>query len=406
MTSSRESHHAPRSVAAHAAAVEELLRPVVDRLSGHPETVPLSAARGRVLAESVTAPLDLPPFDNSQMDGYAARSVDLPGTLRVGATIAAGHSDAALAPEPSPGTAAPIMTGAMLPAWADAVVPVEAAVPSRFLDEGEEISLPAAPAGQFVRTRGSDVALGSGALEAGTVLGPSQIALLAALGVARVSVRPLLRVALLSTGDELVPVGEPLPTGRIHDSNGPMLTAALREAGAGVVQAHTQEDSPQGFRDALARLDGVDLVISTGGVSQGAFEVVKQGLSEGVDFVSVAMQPGGPQALGTVRIAGADVPFLGFPGNPVSSLVSFEMFLRPLLAGTRPRIALRLEGAADKPAGKHQVRRGRLNGDRVTLVGGPGSHLLHALAHSDCLVHLPVGLGHAPDGTEVEVWVL
>ncbi|WFR85096.1 gephyrin-like molybdotransferase Glp [Arthrobacter sp. Y-9] len=395
-----------RSVDEHAAAVRDLLRPTLDRLDREVVAVPLAEARGRVLARPVTAPLDLPPFDNSQMDGYAIRSADVPGRLTAVATIAAGHAEAALAPEPGPRSAAPIMTGAMMPAWADAVVPVEAAEPSRFVTTGEEVALPEAPAGQFVRARGSDVARGTMVLDAGVRLGAPQIALLAALGLVDVPVREALRVAVLSTGDELVQPGETLPPGRIYDSNGPMLAAALDDAGAKVSLVQAQEDSPDGLRAALARLDGVDLVVSTGGISQGAFEVVKQGLEDGVDFVAVALQPGGPQALGSVTIASGPVPFLGFPGNPVSSLVSFEMFLRPLLAGSRPSVRAVLEGAADSPAAKHQVRRGVLRDGRVRLEGGPGSHLLHALAQADCLVHLPVGLERADDGAEVEVWIV
>ncbi|MDQ0708259.1 molybdopterin molybdotransferase [Arthrobacter woluwensis] len=395
-----------RSVDEHAAAVRDLLRPLLDRLERDAVTVPLAEARGRVLARPVIAPLDLPPFDNSQMDGYAVRSADVPGPLTAVATIAAGHAEAALAPESGPRSAAPIMTGAMMPAWADAVVPVEAAEPPRFVTTGEEVTLPGAPAGQFVRARGSDVARGTTVLDAGARLGAPQIALLAALGLVEVPVREALRVAVVSTGDELVQAGEALPPGRIYDSNGPMLAAALDDAGARVSLVQAQEDSPEGLRATLSRLDGVDLVVSTGGISQGAFEVVKQGLEDGVEFVSVALQPGGPQALGAVTIASGPVPFLGFPGNPVSSLVSFEMFLRPLLAGPRPSVRAVLEGAADSPTAKHQVRRGILRDGRVRLEGGAGSHLLHALAQADCLVHLPVGLDRADDGAEVEVWIV
>lgn len=395
-----------RSVDDHAAAVRALLRPVLDRLDRDAVAVPLTEGRGRVLARPVIAPLDLPPFDNSQMDGYAVRSGDAPGRLTAVPTIAAGHAEAALAPEPGPRAAAPIMTGAMLPAWADAVVPVEAADPPRFVATGEEVTLPEAPAGQFVRAQGSDVTRGTTVLDAGVRLGAAQIALLAALGLVEVPVREPLRVAVLSTGDELVQPGDPLPTGRIYDSNGPMLAAALEDAGASVRTVQAQEDSPEGLRTVLSRLDEVDLVLSTGGISQGAFEVVKQGLDGDVDFVSVALQPGGPQAAGVVTIASGPVPFLGFPGNPVSSLVSFEMFLRPLLAGPRPCVRALLEGAADSPAAKHQVRRGALRDGRVRLAGGAGSHLLHALAQADCLVHLPVGLERAGDGAEVEVWIV
>ncbi|MFJ3958697.1 gephyrin-like molybdotransferase Glp [Arthrobacter sp. NPDC090010] len=407
MTSTpEETRRTPRSVEDHATSARQLLEPTLARLSGNPATATLDAALGRVLAAPLAAPLALPSFDNSQMDGYAARSTELPGALRVTEPIAAGHTGQAIAADPGPGWAVPIMTGAMLPAWADAVVPVESARPARFVTAGETIELPAAPAGQFVRKRGEDVRAGEEVLPAGTVLGPAQIALLAALGRAEVAVRQPLRVALLSTGDELVSVGEPLPLGRIYDSNGPMLAAALRDAGAIPQVVRVQDDSPVGLREVLAHLEGVDLVLSTGGISQGAFEVVKLGLGTSVEFGAVAMQPGGPQAHGMVGTADGPVPFLGFPGNPVSSLLSFEVFLRPLLAGSRPRHRLRLAEAVDSPRAKHQIRRGVVTDDGVRLEGGPGSHLLRAMALADCLVHLPVGLERAEAGSEVEVWTL
>ena len=406
----------PRSVAAHRAAVGELLG---SRFRAHPpaaETLPLAAARGRVLAADVHAPGNLPPFTNSQMDGYAVRAADLAGTgspvrLAVAARIPAGSAPAPL----QPGTAAPVMTGAMLPEGADAVVPIEAADPNSFLPEGTEaaVLLPAGiPPGQFVRAAGSDIGEGALALAGGTVLGPLQLGLLAALGVAEVQVRQRPRVLLLTTGDEVREPGQPLAPGQIHDANTTLLRTALEDAGAEVLRSRILADSPQEFLEQLRAdlsADAPDLILTSGGISKGAYEVVRQALaSSDVVFLSVAMQPGGPQGLGTVD----GVPFLGFPGNPVSSLVSFEMFLRPALTAVtgapvaRTEVRARLAVALDSPAGKYQVRRGRYTAGTVEPVGGPGSHLVHALAASNALIFVPVGTGHLAAGEEVTVLLL
>ncbi len=393
-----------RTVTEHQTAVAELLRPRFEKRGA--ESVPLPQALHRLLAEDLRAPVALPPFDNSQMDGYAVRSAESGARLPALAAIAAGQQ-AALLP---PGRTVPIMTGAMLPAGADAVVPVEAAQPARFVSAGESVLLPEAPAGQFVRRAGSDIAIGALAVAAGTRLGPAHLGLLGALGLGSVPVLRRITVAVLSTGDELAAPGEPLPPGRIYDANSTLLGSALSEAGATAVLLPTLPDDPAGLDAVLDGLTGVDLLISTGGISQGAFEVVKQGLAGMVEFHQVAMQPGGPQAIGSVRIGppGEErtIPFLGFPGNPVSTLVSFEMFLRPLLAGPRNRLRARLSADAASPPGKHQIRRGLFAQETVQLLGGPGSHLLHAMAQANALVHLPLGVAALAAGEEVEVWLL
>ena len=404
-----------RSVADHAAAVLKLLQSIP--AAGLTETVPLSQALGRGLARDVAAPLNLPPFANSQMDGYAVRSADIPdgGTgLRIAPPVPAGSS-----PQPlEPGTAAPIMTGAMIPAGADAVVPIERAVPDHFLEPGQDgrVALPATAPGTYVRAAGSDIAAGERALAAGTCLGPAQLGLLAALGLAEVEVRSAVAVLLVTTGDEVVEPGRPLLPGKIYDANGTLLEAAMKQAGLSVRRAGISTDSPAELQ-ALLRSEGrgVDLIVTTGGVSKGAYEVVRQAMADQpVDFLHVAMQPGGPQGLGTFD----GVPFLGFPGNPVSCLVSFEMFLRParsaMLGAPAPRLPLRarldLEGQAPQltsPGGKHQVRRGNLQPDgTVRLEGGESSHLMHALAGSNALVHIPAGVTELAAGDEVEVWML
>jgi molybdopterin molybdotransferase len=303
----------------------------------------------------------------------------------------------------------------MLPAGADAVVPVEEAIPDRFVsfEPGRTVLLPAnVPAGRFVRAAGSDIPAGAPALAAGTVLKAPQLGLLAALGLAEVPVLPRPRVLLLSTGDEVVAPGGSLGPGQIYDANSTLLSAALAEAGCEVVRSRIVADSPQLFTALLAedlRSRDPDLVLSSGGISKGAFEVVRQALAgDGVEFVSVAMQPGGPQGAGRV----GERAFLGFPGNPVSSLVSFEMFLRPALAAVvglpapRAVLAVPSAGSLESPAGIHQVRRGWYNGTTVAAVGGPGSHLVHALARSNALIQLPPETLAVAEGQNVEVWLL
>ncbi|MDI3240749.1 molybdopterin molybdotransferase MoeA [Arthrobacter sp. AL08] len=398
------------TVAAHRESVRRLLAPL--RTPDRIEMLPLLAALGRGLAADVVAPLDLPPFANSQMDGFAIRSADVPdgGTeLTVVAPVAAG----AAPPELAAGTAAPIMTGAMLPAGADAVVPIEQADPAAFPFPGEPatVRLPAAPARNFVRDAGSDIRTGELALTAGTCLGPGQLGLLAALGYTEVAVYQALRVLLVTTGDEVVEPGRPLGAGKIYDSNATLLEASMRQAGLDVTRTGVSTDRPEELAALLGlHLADIDLIVTTGGVSKGAYEVVRQAM-EGhrVDFFGVAMQPGGPQGIGTFE----GVPVLGFPGNPVSCLVSFEMFLRPALGdlfgspAPRPAVKARLAGALTSPAGKHQVRRGTVLPDgTVRLEGGSGSHLVSALAHSNALIQVPEGTGALAEGAEVEVWML
>lgn len=414
-----------RTVEEHQQAVLGLLRYSSAFADGPAETLSLTAARGRVLAEDLPTPVSLPPFDNSQMDGYAVHRDDLGGTeplrLTVAPPVPAGTKPGIL----EPGSAAPIMTGAMIPEGAAAVVPIERAVPSQFptaaqYRDGESLTveLPVVEEGLFIRRAGSDLMDGSVALEAGTLLGPAQLGLIAACGLATVPVRPRFLVLLLSTGDEVQEPGTELAPGRIFDANTTLLTTALEEAGAQVQRHSVVADNPEELRHALQNIGRpVNLILSTGGISQGAYEVVKQALADSsVEFLSVSMQPGGPQAIGTIN----GVPFLGFPGNPVSALVSFEMFLRPALStvtgipGNRVCLPARLTEDVQSPENKHQVRRG-IYTDRsgqgegigdVTLLGGPGSHLMHALAGSNALVHLPVGTGSLEAGTPVAVWLL
>jgi molybdopterin molybdotransferase len=393
----------PRSVEEHRAEVAALLAPTPA------ENRPLAGCLGLVLAEDVTAPVALPPFDNSAMDGYAVRAADVAGapvTLPVEADIPAGRTDV---PALRPGTAHRIMTGAPLPAGADAVVQVE------LTDAGTTtVEIRAAvAAGTHLRMAGEDVAKGSVVLTAGSVLGPARLGLAAAIGAASLPVRRPPRVLVLSTGSELVEPGNPLLPGQIYESNSVLLAAAITEAGAEATVLRFVPDDVDEFLAAVAsRADGVDLLITSGGVSAGAFEVVKDALAgRGVDFLKVAMQPGGPQGLG--RLDG--LPVVALPGNPVSTALSFELFVRPALraamghpAVDRPRARARLVSALRSPAGRRQYRRGRFEAGtvEVTPVGGPGSHLLASFAASNCLIEVPDEATEVRAGDEVSVILL
>ena len=393
-----------RSVAEHAAIVAGLIRPTGIR------TVRLAESAGRVLAVDVVAPLDLPPFANSAMDGYAVRAADLtafPITLSVSQDIPAGHWGTALAE----GTAARIMTGAPIPSGADTIVPVERT------DAGTgAVRIDGAPPpGIHIRRVGDDVTQGSVVLTSGTVLRAPHLGVAAALGLAELPVRAAVRVLILSTGTELVAPGRPLHPGQIYESNAAMLAAAVTEAGGEPVVAHFVSDDVAEFRTELARAaEGIDLIITSGGVSAGAYEVVKDALTgEGVTFAKVAMQPGMPQGSGIIRVAVGDIPLVALPGNPVSSYVSFEVFLRPAIRAAighpdvhRPVWRRPLGAAVESPAGKRQFRRAVMEGGSVLPWGGPGSHLLAWLAGADGMIVVPEDITALPAGAEVDVWSL
>lgn len=408
-----------RSVTEHRAGIKD----IVDKSFGDPgtETLLLDRALGRTIAFPVAAPRSLPPWDNSQMDGYAVNTADLGAEpLRVVGAIAAGLA----APALEPGTAAPIMTGAPVPAGANTVVPIEAAEPDRFPSEAETASgfrvrLPAvAEPGTYIRTTGSDIAAGDPVLGAGSRLGPTSLGLLAGLGIGEVSVFRRPEVLLLSTGDELVPPGGELRAGQIHDANTTMLAGALEAAGCAVTTVGVLDDSPASFLASLGRAltsseSGYRLVLSSGGISKGAFDVVKEVLTtHGIEFGSVAMQPGGPQGAGILGLPGHDpVAFIAFPGNPVSAFVSFEMFLRPALAGhlglaDRPVLQGRLTEPVTSMPGKLQVRRGNFADGSFTPLGGASSHLLAALAASNAFVLIDEDTTDLPAGSDVQVLII
>ncbi|AEW94546.1 MULTISPECIES: molybdopterin molybdotransferase MoeA [Streptomycetaceae] len=449
-----------RSVDEHLADVLRHLTPL------EPIELQLLDAQGCVLVEDVTVPVALPPFDNSSMDGYAVRTADVahataddPVVLKVIGDVAAGDGDL---PAVGPGEAARIMTGAPLPPGAQAVVPVEwtdgglgagpvTAMRAHSADPagatGQVHVYRPADTGAHVRQRGSDVPAGELALAAGTRLGPPQIALLAAIGRSRVLVRPRPRVVVISTGSELVQPGEALGPGRIHDANSFALAAAAREAGAIAYRVGAIADDPATLRSTVEdQLIRADIVVTSGGVSVGAYDVVKEALSSveatqwgdsddedeepaknadraaepsatpderprtgTMEFRKLAMQPGKPQGFGLV---GADrTPLFALPGNPVSSYVSFELFVRPAirtLMGLEPvrreAVTARCaEPIAHSPRGRRQFLRGHYDGDQVTPVGGAGSHLVKALAHANALIVVPEDVTEVAAGEPVEV---
>ena len=392
-------------------SVEEHQRVVAGLITAPPAAlVPVSAAEGLVLAADVVAPLSLPVFDNSAMDGYAVRAADVsetPVTLPVAEDIPAGRTDRLTL---EPGTAHRIMTGAPVPAGADAVVPVEAT------DAGiPVVEIRSAPKpGQHIRKAGEDVAAGTRVLCAGHHVTPAALGLVAALGIDRLAVAPRQRVLVISTGSELVPPGTPLQPGQIYESNAVMLAAAVREAGAEVTGMATCSDDVAQFRALLDEYAGqADVVLTSGGVSAGAYEVVKDAFGSGsaVEFVKVAMQPGMPQGAGRLSDGRG---IITLPGNPVSALVSFEVFIRPALRAAmglpahRPRRTAALAEALTSPGGKRQFRRGVYDADSgtVTSYGPPASHHLRWLASANCLLDIGADVTEIAGGEPVTVWDL
>jgi len=388
------------SVEEHAAHVADLLAPA---LAPRPETIPVNDALGRVTSAAVLSPVDLPLFRNSQMDGFAVRSADVapaPTTLPIVGEVAARPSSP---PDLAPGTAVRIMTGAVVPNGADAVIPVEDTT-----SEGGTVTISRGRSvGEFVRERGSDLRTGDELLPAGQRLASRHLAVLAAAGLTEIAVIARPRVSIITTGSELVQPGATPVLGQVFDSNGTALAAAVVAAGAVVAARAHVTDDPAELIAALAV--PADLVLTSGGISMGDYEVVRELLEpRGASVGHVAMQPGGPQATAVWE----GVPVICFPGNPVSTQLSFEVFVAPLLrtvAGLPQAVRERrqLSDAVVSVAGRRQFLRGRAaEGGRVVIASGPGSHLVAGLAASDLLVIIPEDVTALNAGDDVETWAL
>jgi molybdopterin molybdotransferase len=396
-------------VETHLARVLAAIRPV------EPARLGLEAAEGTVLAADAAAVTPLPSFDNSSMDGYAVHAADIaaataesPVILPVTDQVPAGDTRALTV---APGTCVRIMTGALLPAGADAVVPVE------LTDGGSDRARFSRPVvkGHSIRRRGDDVAEGDVLLPAGSRLGPAQIALLAASGHGSVPARAAPRVAVLATGNELSEPGSPLVPGQIWESNSYMLAAAVRQAG-GSATRHRAGDDPEKVLALIGMLSAqADLLITSGGVSMGGeHDVVKAALSGSgagtITFCKVAMQPGMPQGFGVV---GPDqTPILTLPGNPVSAFVSFWLFGRPALDALQglvpqpvPTRRAQLANPVRSPRGRRSFLRGVLNADgaTVTPLTGQGSHQLGALARANALIVVPEEVASMAAGDVADV---
>lgn len=393
------------------------MKPLVDAQRDVLETMrpletaatPLSGCRGLALAEGVSAPHPVPPFANSGMDGYAVRSVDVaapPVELRVIEDVPAGSVPRRAV---EPGTAIKIMTGAPIPEGADAIVIVE---DSEAVTDGKVRLLSSASAGQHVRRAGGDVEQGALVLEAGTRLTATHLGVLASVGVAEPVVVRRPKVAVLSTGDELIPAeAAGLRPGAIYDSNRPMLTAALSDLGAQVIDLGIVGDDARLLRSALGEAAAdADVVITSGGVSMGEYDLVKQVLSDlgHIDFWRVAMQPGKPFAFGFL----GKTPLFGLPGNPVSVMVAFEQFVRPALLRrmgasklfrrrSRGTLAEALSTNPDKTVFVRVTVAEDADGSLVRRSGGQGSNIIGALAAADAFAVVPAGTADLASGDSV-----
>ncbi|HET8586966.1 MAG TPA: gephyrin-like molybdotransferase Glp [Candidatus Limnocylindria bacterium] len=391
--------------------VEQALERIVAVVHETPsETIPLDRCLARVPAvDSVIAPIDVPPFANSSMDGFAVRAGDCPGELRVIGEVAAG---AASLPEVRPGTAVRIMTGAPLPPGADAVVPIEDVTETEDrVTIGESVDL-----GAYVRAAGHDTPRGASVALPAAPLTPALLGVLNSIGLTELQVRRRPVVAILSTGDELVAPGSPLRPGQIYDANSPALAAAVAEAGGQPLVLPRAPDVPAEIeRRVREGVEAADLLVASGGVSVGRHDHVRETIERlgDLDFWRIAVQPGKPLAFGEID----GVPVVGLPGNPVSALVTFELFLRPML---RAMLGLpgdgrqRVKAATDERIGKDRERRAYLrvrvqSGDGgyvARSAGGQQSSQLRSMADANALLVVPEGVPATQPGERYEAILL
>lgn len=404
-------------------AVSDAQARILETLTPLPaEPVPLHNALGRVLAQDIYAPLDLPPFSNSSMDGYAVRAADVaaaPTTLQVVADIAAGHvSEVELAV----GQAARITTGAPMPAGTDSVVPVELTDDSRS-SSGARVPqqvtiMEPVRVGAHVRLIGEDVAAGECVLHAHTLVAPTIMGVLAALGLAEVPVFKKPRVAILGTGDEVADLHEPLGPGQVRNVNAYTLSALVSSYGGAAINLGVARDTVAAVQEKLrAALEAdADLIVTSAGVSMGATDVVRLAMEQRgkLQFWRVNMRPGKPVAFGFYE----GTPLLGLPGNPVSSIVACEVFVRPAIlqlgghaSTAHPTIRVRMAEPVHSD-GRETYFRARVRFDPATgnyvahSAGGQGSHMLHTLAEANCLVIIPAGRETVAADDELEAWLL
>ena len=394
--------------------VAQYLNLVLDSVAELPPMeLPISEVNGCVLAEDIYARWPLPSFNNSSMDGYAVISADLvdasessPVILPVIDDIPAGFKSLETLHR---GQAIRIMTGAPMPAGADSVIPIEST------DGGSQsVQIRASiDLGSCIRHEGEDVKAGDLVLGKGTYVGPRQIALIAAVGHGSISVIPKPRVAVLATGSELVEPGTELKFGLISDSNSFLITATANDSGADAYRLPPAQDDEDKLIEILEdQVHRADLIITTGGVSMGAYDPVKAAFLKlgTAEFHKVAMQPGMPQGFGSVGESA--IPIITLPGNPVSAYISFETFIRPVIrkmrgltALARPQRSAILKGELRSPIDKVQFARARfIEGGQVEPVGtGQGSHVLGGLAQADALIAIPVGVDSIASGDQVRV---
>jgi molybdopterin molybdotransferase len=400
-------------------SVDAHLELILERITELPAyDQPLLETMGLPVVSDIISPIALPVFDNSAMDGYAVVFKDVaeagpekPVHLPVVGEIAAGQTTIFAM---SPGTAVRIMTGAPIPTGCTAVVPVE------HTDDGVvKVLINQAPTeGQHIRRAGEDVGTGDVLLKAGDRMDARRVGLLASVGIGRITTRPRPRVVIMSTGSELVEPGERLGKDRIYDSNSYLLAAAARSAGAIAYRVSATPDDPETFVETLSdQLVRADLVVTSGGVSKGTHDVVKEALSQlgTVSFHEVAMQPGKPQGFGV--IGEDETPIFTLPGNPVSAYVSFEMFVAPALRKmmgrapySRSLVRAQITSTVSSIGGRRQFLRGlfepKVGGSTVTPVGGAGSHLMGGLSRANALIVLGEDVSIAKEGSDVPVILL